>query len=86
LSHPDHVARYSCLNKCIIAATRYYDEELLARLGMLDDIRRLFARGGMGHFLEIKEHTCRDLTLKFLSTFHVEVTRGPHCQASYISF
>jgi len=37
-------------------ATRYYAEELLARLGMLDDNQWLFARGGMGHFLEIEEH------------------------------
>ena len=53
---------------------------------MLDDIRWLFPRGGIGHFLEIKEHTYQDLTLEFLSTLHVEVTRGPQCQAGYISF
>jgi len=70
----------------MVVATRYYDEDLLAQLGMLDDIKRLFARGGIGHFLEIKEHTYRDLTLKFLSTLHVEVIRGPQCQAGYISF
>ena len=64
----------------MVVATRYYDEELLARLGMLDDIRCLFARGGMGHFLEIKDHTYRDLTLEFLST------KGPQYQAEYISF
>jgi len=39
-----------------------------------------------GHFLEIKEHTYQDLTLEFLSTLHAEVTRGPQCQAGYISF
>ena len=60
-------------------ATRYYDEKLLARLGMLYDIRWLFARGGIGHFLEIKERTYRDLTLEFLSILHVGVTRGPQC-------
>jgi len=48
---------------------------------MLDDIRWLFARGGIGHFLEIKQHTYRDLTLEFLSALHVKVTRGPQCQA-----
>ena len=53
---------------------------------MLDDIRWLFVRGGMSHFLELKEHTYRDLTLEFLSTLHVEVTKGPQCQAGYISF
>ena len=37
-------------------------------------------------FLELKEHTYRNLTLEFLSTLHVEVTRGPKCQAGYISF
>jgi len=30
LRHPDHVARNNCLNECIVVATRYYDEELLA--------------------------------------------------------
>ena len=57
LTHPDHVVRYTCLNERMVVATRYYDEDSLARLGMLDDIRWLFARGGMGYFLEIKEHT-----------------------------
>jgi len=38
-AHPNHVARYNYLNEHMVAATRYYDEELLARLEMLDDIR-----------------------------------------------
>jgi len=67
-------------------ATRYYDEKLLGCLGMLDDIRWLFTRDSIGHFIEIKEHTYRDLTLEFMSTSHVEVTRGPQCQAGYILF
>ena len=83
---PDHVARYNCLNECMVVATRYYDEDLLAWLGILDDIRWLFTRGGIGHFLGIKEHTYRDLTLEFLSTLYVEVTRGPQCQVRYILF
>ena len=68
------------------SVTRYYDKELLAWLGMLDNIRLLFARGGMGHFLEIKKHTYQALTLEFLSTFHIKVTRRPQGQAEYISF
>jgi len=52
--NPDHVARYNCLNERMVVATRYYDERLLARLGMLDNIRWLLAPGGMGHFIEIK--------------------------------
>jgi len=86
LAHPDHIARYNCLNEHMVVATRYYDEDLLTRLGMLDDIRWLFARGGMEHFLELKEHTYRDLALEFLRTLYVEVTRGPQCQAGYLSF
>ena len=74
------------MNEHVIVVTRHYDEDLLARLRMLDDIRWLFTRGGMSHFLELKEHTYRDLTLEFLSTLHVEVTKGPQCQAGYISF
>ena len=54
---------YNCLNERMAVASQYYDAELLAHLGMLDDSRWLFARGGMGHFIEIKEHTYRDLTL-----------------------
>ena len=70
----------------MVVTTRCYDEELLARLGMLDDIRWLFTRASMGRFLEVKEHTCQDLTLEFLSTVHIEDTRGPQCQAGYTSF
>jgi len=40
----------------------------------------------MGYFIEIKEHTYQDLTLKFLSTLHVEVIRGSQYQVGYISF
>jgi len=61
----------------MVVATRYYDEELLAWLGMLDDIRWLLATGAMGDFLEIKEHTYRDLTLEFFSTLHIEVAIVP---------
>ena len=53
---------------------------------MLDGIRWLFVRGGIGHFLELKEHTYRGLTLEFFSTLNVEVIRGSQCQAGYISF
>jgi len=34
----------------------------------------------------MKDHTYRDLTLEFLSTLHVGVTRGPRFQEGYISF
>jgi len=40
----------------------------------------------MRHFIEIKEHTERDLTLEFVSTLHVKVTRGPQCQAGLFPF
>jgi len=53
---------------------------------MLNDIHWLFTRGGMSNFVELKGHTYRELTLEFLSALHVEVTRGPQCQAGYISF
>ena len=38
LTHPDHIARYNYLNEPMVVAMRYYDEDLLARLGLLDDI------------------------------------------------
>ena len=69
-----------------VVATRYYDEELLVQMGLLEDIRWLFARGGMEHFIERENHTYCDLTLEFLSTLHVEVTSGAQCQEGYISF
>jgi len=31
LTHRDHIARYNYLNERMVVATRYYDEELLAR-------------------------------------------------------
>jgi len=65
-----------------MVATRYYDEELLVHLGLLDDLQWLFVQGSMVHFAKMKKHTYRNLTLKFLSNLHVEVTRGPHCQAT----
>ena len=66
--------------------SRYYDEELLSQLGSLDNIHWLFAKGEMSHFIKIKDHAYRDLTLKFLSILHVEVTNGPQHQARYVSF
>jgi len=40
----------------------------------------LFAEGGMGLFIERKDHTYRDLTLEFFNTLHVDVTNGAQCQ------
>jgi len=37
-------------------------------------------------FYRNKNNAYQDLTLEFLSTLYVEVTRGPQCQARYISF
>jgi len=39
LIYRDHVARYNYLNERMVVATRYYDEELLAWLGMLGDVQ-----------------------------------------------
>jgi len=69
-----------------VITSRYYDEELLSQLGSLDNIHWLFAKGEMSHFIKIKDHTYRDLTLEFLSTLHVEVTSTPQCQVEYVSF
>ena len=43
LTNPYHVAKHNYLNERLVLAARYYDEELLARLGMLDDTQWLFA-------------------------------------------
>ena len=58
----------------------------LFKMGLLEDIRWLFARGGMEHFIFRKDHIYRDLTLKFLSTLHVEVANGAQCPEGYILF
>ena len=63
LTNPTHIERYNCLSSRSVVATRYYDEELLVQMGLLEDIRWLFARGGMEHFIERKDHTYHDLTL-----------------------
>jgi len=86
LTNPDHIPTYNSLNERMVVATRDYEEELLAHLGMLDDIRWLFAPSGMGHFIKTKEHTYLNLIVEFLNTLHVEVTRGPQSQAGYIQF
>ena len=39
LTHPHRIARYNCLTEHKVVATRYYDEELLAWLGMLGDVQ-----------------------------------------------
>ena len=70
----------------LVVATRYYDEDLFTRFGLLDDIHWSFALGGMGQFLDIRDHTYGDLTLEFLNTLYVEVTSGSCCQEGYISF
>lgn len=62
LTNPKHIVGYTCLNERIVVATRYYDEELLGHLGLLDDIRWLFAWEGMWHFIEMKEQTYWDHT------------------------
>jgi len=86
LTNPEHIARYNALSSKLVVATRYYDEDVLNRLGLLDDIHWLFAWGGMGQFLESRDHTYWDLTLELLSTLYVEVMSGPQCQEGYISF
>jgi len=73
------------LGSKLVVATRYYDEDVLNHFGLLDDICWLFARGGMGQFLETRDRTYREPPLEFLSTLHVEVMSGPRCQEGYIS-
>jgi len=84
--NPTHIECYNCLSSHSVVATRCYDENLLVQMGLLEDIRWLFAWSGMEHFIERKDHTYRDFTLQFLSTLHVKVTSGAQCQEGYISF
>ena len=72
LVHPTHIEHFNRLSSQSVVATCYYDEELLAQMGLLQDIRWLFASGGMGQFVEMKNHTYRHLTIEFLSTLHVQ--------------
>jgi len=48
LTNPDHIARFNALNSRLISATRYFDENFLTNLGVIDDIPWLFARGDVG--------------------------------------
>ena len=52
-----------------MVATRFYDEDLLVQLKLLDNILWLFARSAIGQFIEMKDHTYRDLTLEFFLYF-----------------
>jgi len=85
LTNPTHIERYNCFSSRSVVAT-HYDADLLAQMDLLEDIKWLFALGGMEHFIERKDHTYRDLTLEFCSTLHIEVTSGAQCQEGYISF
>ena len=51
LVNPSHIERFNCLSSRSIVATRYYDEELVIQMCLLDDIRWLFVRGRMGQFI-----------------------------------
>jgi len=52
LTNSDHIARYNALSSRRIVATRYFDDDLLTNLGLMDNIHWLFARGGLVQFLE----------------------------------
>ena len=84
--NPHHIECYNYLSSRIAVATIYYDKELLVQLELLDDIRWLFTRDEMGQLIEMKDHTYQDLILKFLSTLHVEVVKGPQCQEGISHF
>jgi len=64
LVNPNHIEHFNCFSRSVIA-TRYYVEKLIRQIGFFDDIQWLFAMGGMGQFIEMKDHT-----------YHVEVTSG----------
>ena len=85
-THLNHIARNNYFSSRVDVATYCYDDDLLNQLGLLNDIWWLFARAGMGQFIEMKDHTYGDLTLELLSTLHVEVTQGPRWQEAHIFF
>jgi len=43
LANSKHIARFNALSSKLVAATRYYDEDVLNHLRLLDDICWLFA-------------------------------------------
>ena len=75
-----------CLSNRQILITKYYDDELLNQMGLLDYIRWSFARGIIGQFIGLRDHTYCNLTLEFLSDLHVDIIQGSRCQEGYISF
>jgi len=54
------------------------------QLRLLDDIIWLFARGGMGEFIEMEDQTYKDLTLTFFRTLHMEGTGALNVRGLYI--
>ena len=85
LTNLEHVARFNCLSSRRIVVIRYYDDELLNQMGLLDDIRWLFARGEMGQFIELRDHTPY-LNLRILEYLTRRHHLRPRCQQAYISF
>jgi len=53
------------LSSELVAATCYYNENVLTTLDLWEDIHWLFGRGAMGQFRQTRDHTYRDLTLGF---------------------
>ena len=49
-----------------MVATKYYNEELSAQLGLLHDIQWLFSRGKMEQFIGMKTTLIETLPLNFL--------------------
>jgi len=45
-----------------------------------------YCTGGIGYLIEMKEHTYQDLTLEFMSTLHIELTRGPNVKWDTLHF
>ena len=86
LTHFGDIACYTCLISALVVATYFYDKDLLAQLGLLDDIRWLFTLVGRVNLLKWKTIHIGTSPLKFLSTLHVEVTRGPWCQKGHLLF
>ncbi|KAJ1406078.1 hypothetical protein SESBI_25333 [Sesbania bispinosa] len=68
--------RYDNLVKRKIVTTRYFDENALATLGLLDEVKWLIDRVGWNQFLTIKSPSYEKLSLEFLSSVEAKVLYG----------
>ena len=72
---PEHRKRYEALAKRKLLPTRYICNETLDKLGLREEIHRMFGNLGMLEFMQFEAPTFEKITLEFLSTVEFKLRR-----------